>query len=824
MTKIKNLLQLKIIVRLVLLLFILFTWLAEPVVAGSPVSNQPVQARASTPRQQIYPNSDEYVALFQDADSWNSRQTDHILDEYNISYDSFTSASMGNIDLTPFTKVILSSNQPLRFYDRLEINREWFEAYVAAGGILELHLASVDNLITNRPLPGGLQATEKFYNFVTILMPDHPTLNTPYEITEGLLNGWDYSIHGYFHELPEGTDVIIDEKYDRVPVAVELKFGSGIIYASMQAIEWNGGHRHYHENLVVYFPEIILVPEIEVTPQSFRYKLSPDSSHTGAMTIRNIGDAELQFNIEENSAPISPSPGDSTRDCPWLTKNPTEGIIAPGEIIEIDVFVDAVGMAAGNYNCDLVINSNDPNQSTVIVPVALEVTPCDSPYIQVGQATGFENDQIMVDIHLKGNPAPIDAFGMNFNFCADKLSFVAVQPGDLTAAFSFLNAIEFEPGSLTLGGFDSTAIPINSAGVLAQVVFQVNQCDTGETCLLEIQELVDDIAGLNICPGMFTCEPGCARGDVNEDGQITSGDALCAFEIYLYDGVPPSDECNGPCAQIAADANCDASITAGDALLIFEAYLYDLQPPLECPTVPLTKALRPHEIALSQQSAGPGEEIIFEIQLKNPQALQAFGLDLGYPDELLTFVEVIPAGLTENWQLIDGRENLTGVVTIGGFSPQAITTAATGSLVQVVFQVKENAQGCGDLWLFNPKDDLANASFITGKFVSQGNNTASPAIIDVPTDYALAQNFPNPFNLETEIAYQIPEAGYVKLSIYNSLGQKIQTLVSQNQPAGRYKALWNGRDDQNKVVTSGIYFYRLEAANFRAVRKLLLIK
>ncbi len=90
--------------------------------------------------------------------------------------------------------------------------------------------------------------------------------------------------------------------------------------------------------------------------------------------------------------------------------------------------------------------------------------------------------------------------------------------------------------------------------------------------------------------------------------------------------------------------------------------------------------------------------------------------------------------------------------------------------------------------------------------------------------YALEHNYPNPFNLTTEIVYQIPEAGYVNLMVYNSLGQKIRTLVSRKQLSGRYRAHWDGRNDQGFMVTSGIYIYRLETLKFTDTKKLVLTK
>jgi hypothetical protein len=94
----------------------------------------------------------------------------------------------------------------------------------------------------------------------------------------------------------------------------------------------------------------------------------------------------------------------------------------------------------------------------------------------------------------------------------------------------------------------------------------------------------------------------------------------------------------------------------------------------------------------------------------------------------------------------------------------------------------------------------------------------------LPMSYGIAQNMPNPFNPETQIAYQLPEAGQVTVSIYDLLGQKIHTLVSDHRPAGNHTVTWNGRDAAGRSVSSGIYFYRFESAGLTKTRRMLLLK
>ncbi len=102
-------------------------------------------------------------------------------------------------------------------------------------------------------------------------------------------------------------------------------------------------------------------------------------------------------------------------------------------------------------------------------------------------------------------------------------------------------------------------------------------------------------------------------------------------------------------------------------------------------------------------------------------------------------------------------------------------------------------------------------------------------IAEIPTSFGLSQNYPNPFNPITSIKYQIPTASSVRISIYNLLGQEVKTLVNEEQSAGFYTLQWNGTDNDNRTVASGMYIYRIDATSteknhFVQVKKMLMIK
>ena len=101
----------------------------------------------------------------------------------------------------------------------------------------------------------------------------------------------------------------------------------------------------------------------------------------------------------------------------------------------------------------------------------------------------------------------------------------------------------------------------------------------------------------------------------------------------------------------------------------------------------------------------------------------------------------------------------------------------------------------------------------------------------IPDVFALHQNFPNPFNPLTAISYDVPEFADVKIDIYNLLGQNVRTLVTVEHEPGYYRTIWNGKNDQGALVTTGVYIYRITARSnatgevaFTKTRKLVLMK
>jgi hypothetical protein len=90
---------------------------------------------------------------------------------------------------------------------------------------------------------------------------------------------------------------------------------------------------------------------------------------------------------------------------------------------------------------------------------------------------------------------------------------------------------------------------------------------------------------------------------------------------------------------------------------------------------------------------------------------------------------------------------------------------------------------------------------------------------DIPKDFSLNQNFPNPFNPTTTISFSLPKQSFVSLKVFDLLGREAATVVSEEFSAGNYTKQWNAAN-----IPSGVYFYRLRAGSFTETKKLLLLK
>jgi hypothetical protein len=112
------------------------------------------------------------------------------------------------------------------------------------------------------------------------------------------------------------------------------------------------------------------------------------------------------------------------------------------------------------------------------------------------------------------------------------------------------------------------------------------------------------------------------------------------------------------------------------------------------------------------------------------------------------------------------------------------------------------------------KDDFSTDPVVAQK--AAGNS--------LPKEFALRGSYPNPFNASTQISFALPQAGSVRLEIYNILGQPVRTLLNGDQPAGERSILWNGTDNSGRGLSSGVYFYKISFSGQVKVGRMNLLK
>jgi hypothetical protein len=103
------------------------------------------------------------------------------------------------------------------------------------------------------------------------------------------------------------------------------------------------------------------------------------------------------------------------------------------------------------------------------------------------------------------------------------------------------------------------------------------------------------------------------------------------------------------------------------------------------------------------------------------------------------------------------------------------------------------------------------------------HGTSEP--VEVQTaPFEVMGNFPNPFNPETVMKFNLPKASHVSLKVYNILGQVVNTLVDEPLDAGSHSVMWDGKNAQGRDVASGVYFYRISAGGFESIEKMTLLR
>ena len=295
-------------------------------------------------------------------------------------------------------------------------------------------------------------------------------------------------------------------------------------------------------------------------------------------------------------------------------------------------------------------------------------------------------------------------------------------------------------------------------------------------------------------------------GDLDGDGEVTSGDAILALRIAA-DILQPSDS-----QRLVADVDGDGGITSGDAILILRkaAGLIEsfLKPVAVNTSLPLVNVRMEEGIKVSDgQSA-----LVLTLDPEEGVVGGDLSLTLGTGFEL------------------------SGAILLKGLSPEALSAINIDQTeaIRISFIDPGREEILRPLSLILPVENLepGTAINVQGTLYNQLGWSAGEVRYEgttrgtLPSRFVLHQNYPNPFNPSTTFRFALPQTEHATLDIYALTGQHVRKLIDEPLAAGVYALEWNGADKNGKPVGTGVYLYRLsiDDGRFTETRRMLLLK
>ena len=217
------------------------------------------------------------------------------------------------------------------------------------------------------------------------------------------------------------------------------------------------------------------------------------------------------------------------------------------------------------------------------------------------------------------------------------------------------------------------------------------------------------------------------------------------------------------------------------------------------------------------------------IELENSSPVYVLEIDLADAPEGIEIIDVTPAGRFSG--SVDGQTGETedGIGYILAYDLANGIAAGSGEILEVSYNVNSNTGFSGDVitWISEVSSADAGLNSIPSSgigFAILDANLSVDEEIEIPVKFALHPAFPNPFNPMTNIRYDLPQASYVDLRIFDLTGREVRTLARGFDHAGAKSVVWNAKDNNGRSVSAGVYIYRLETAGQVQSQKLILLK
>ena len=241
-------------------------------------------------------------------------------------------------------------------------------------------------------------------------------------------------------------------------------------------------------------------------------------------------------------------------------------------------------------------------------------------------------------------------------------------------------------------------------------------------------------------------------------------------------------------------------------------------------------------VSIPDTSGAPGEYVKVPVQVTNvlPESMVTSAeFNINFNSNILQVDSVIFEGslIPQTWLRAVYCPNDTLKIALAGDTTRI---SGSGTLAYVRFKVSSSALP-GDSSILNLTKVMLNEW--VPPVIDDGVLRVIPTAVyeddnlNLPSGFSLGQNYPNPFNPATTIPFQVEGGQWsvvspirTTLNIYNILGQKVRGLVDEKLLPGGYQVIWDSRDDREREVPSGVYFYQLKSGNTSETRKMVLMR
>jgi hypothetical protein len=503
----------------------------------------------------------------------------------------------------------------------------------------------------------------------------------------------------------------------------------------------------------------------------------------------------------------------------WLTASPQSGITPAS----INIFINTDTLEYGEHYGEIALIDLDHTDSSQAITVILDVS---APLINISPDTMYF--KVLAEL---GNP-PTQSFQID-NIGSGQLSWTVEESADW---------FSISPSSGTAPGFADVMVDISAVEYgqyLEPLIVSSSEAKNSPETVRVALELVGNMPYLRATPDSIGLEGGMgdnleAEVEISNPGSgILEWAAVTSVDWLLLDKYSGTDY---DTLTVSVDNSLLHTGHFSTELLIYDSASFN-----QLLTIPVTLSLTSNDtIWFYNANTMPGEMAIMPVYIKLSEPAKAIYIPLAWDNSTAVLDSIVPqSGLLPPFVDCFTAIDADGTAEMGfrinevDFYDDEILSGNyhiaslyfTADVTECFNPVDTASSDTAEVYVLNSSLDKVLPAIVGGQLV-----IGNPTFIDdrsdtkYPKTLTLSQNYPNPFNSSTSIEFSLPYEADVALSVYNILGQTVYEFESRKYPAGKYRIIWDGTLRGSHRAPSGIYFYRLRAAGFTLVKKMVLLK